>query len=95
VHNPTAIDRQAGRGKPVTQPAEPPVSFATEIRPLFRERDRESMEFAFDLWDIEDVRAYADDILGRLQDGTMPCDTTWSREQVALFVRWIETGKED
>jgi len=26
-------------------------SFARDIRPLFREDDRESMKFAFDLWD--------------------------------------------
>ncbi len=26
-------------------------SFARDIKPLFRERDREAMDFAFDLWD--------------------------------------------
>jgi len=26
-------------------------SFARDIQPLFRESDRASMEFAFDLWD--------------------------------------------
>ncbi|HEX9134585.1 MAG TPA: hypothetical protein VF844_20030 [Ktedonobacteraceae bacterium] len=30
-------------------------SFARDIRPLFRESDRESMVFAFDLWDYNDV----------------------------------------
>ena len=71
------------------------VSFATDIRPLFRETDRDSMEFAFDLWDVDDVRSNADAILRRLRDGTMPCDVDWSPDQIELFSRWIATGKHD
>src|SRR5436305_15301647 len=47
-------------------------SFARDIRPLFREDDRESMEFAFDLWNYQDVCEHAEDILERLTDGSMP-----------------------
>jgi hypothetical protein len=71
------------------------VSFAAQIKPLFRAKDRESMTFAFDLWDIDDVRSNADAILGRLRQGTMPCDVRWSSGQVELFERWISTGKSD
>jgi hypothetical protein len=53
------------------------------------------MTFAFDLWDIDDVRSNADAILGRLRQGTMPCDGRWSSGQVELFERWIATGKSD
>jgi len=53
------------------------------------------MTFAFDLWDIDDVRSNADAILGRLRQGTMPCDRRWSSGQVELFQRWIATGKSD
>jgi hypothetical protein len=60
---------------------------------MFRERDRRSMEFAFDLWSHDDVSQYADAILGRLQAGTMPCDGAWPRVQVELFQRWTESGK--
>ena len=67
-------------------------SFARDIQPLFRESDREAMEFAFDLWDYDDVRTHAQDILERLSDGTMPCDEEWPEEQVALFRRWVEAG---
>jgi hypothetical protein len=67
-------------------------SFARDIQPLFRESDREAMEFAFDLWDYDDVRTHAQDILERLTDGTMPCDEEWPEEQVALFRRWVEAG---
>jgi hypothetical protein len=67
-------------------------SFAGDIQPLFRESDRESMEFAFDLWDYQDVRTHAEDILERLTEGTMPCDGKWPEEQVAQFRRWVESG---
>ena len=67
-------------------------SFARDIQPLFRESDREAMEFAFDLWDFDDVRTNAQDILERLTDGTMPCDEEWPEEQLAQFRRWIEAG---
>jgi hypothetical protein len=66
--------------------------FARDIRPLFREDDREAMDFAFDLWDYNDVRTHAEDILERLTDGTMPCDGEWPEEQIAQFRRWIEAG---
>ncbi len=69
-----------------------PPSFARDIRPLFRESDRESMDFAFDLWDYHDVSAHAEDILERLTEGTMPCDGEWPEEQVARFRRWVEAG---
>jgi hypothetical protein len=76
-------------------PADRPVSFAEQIKPLFRPRDRESMTFAFDLWDIDDVRSKADAILGRLRQGTMPCDGGWSPDKVDLFGRLIASGKLD
>jgi hypothetical protein len=72
-----------------------PVSFAQHIKPMFRSSDREAMTFAFDLWDVDDVRSNADAILRRLREGTMPCDEEWSSDEVELFGRWIETGKGD
>jgi hypothetical protein len=70
-----------------------PVSFETDVRPLFRERDRSSMEFAFDLWSADDVSQNADAILDRLKAGTMPCDGAWPKAQVDLFERWVASGK--
>ena len=78
-----------------TPEASQPVSFAEHIKPLFRPTDRDSMEFAFDLWDVDDVRSNADAILDRLQDGTMPCDGGWSADDIELFGRWIASGKLD
>jgi hypothetical protein len=69
------------------------ISFEEHIKPLFRERDRESMEFAFDLWSHDDVAGNSDAILERLRDGTMPCDGAWSDEQIDLFQSWVDAGK--
>jgi CDGSH-type Zn-finger protein/truncated hemoglobin YjbI len=70
-----------------------PISFDANVKHLFRERDRTSMRFAFDLWSYDDVSANADAILERLQAGTMPCDGAWPPERVAVFARWVEEGK--
>jgi hypothetical protein len=65
------------------------MSFAETIKPLFRDEDRASMDFAFDLWSYEDVKANADLILERLEDGSMPCDEPWGEDQLAAFRSWI------
>lgn len=70
-----------------------PMHFDEDIKPLFRERDRDSMRFAFDLWSLGDVATHADAILDRLEAGTMPCDGAWPAERVAVFRRWIDAGK--
>jgi hypothetical protein len=71
---------------------EQPISFAQDIKPLFREGDRESMKWAFDLSSYDDVAANSDAILGKLRDGTMPCDGAWPEEQIDLFQRWVDAG---
>ena len=77
----------------MTADAGQPPGFETQIKPMFRPRDRESMERAFDLWSYDDVSQHADAILARLQEGTMPCDGAWPKAQVDLFQRWAEGGK--
>ena len=73
--------------------ADEPLSFDAHIKPLFREQDRASMTFAFDLWSHEDVSRNADAILDRLREGTMPCDGAWPQERVETFERWSSAGK--
>jgi hypothetical protein len=68
------------------------VSFAADIRPLFRPDDAEAMSWAFDLHSYEDVRENAAAIYERLSDGSMPCDEPWPAEQVQLFRNWIDEG---
>jgi hypothetical protein len=70
-------------------------SFETHIRPLFREGDRQSMKWAFDLWSHDDVAQNSAAILERLRDGTMPCDGAWADEQIDVFQQWIAAGTPD
>ena len=67
-------------------------SFAQDIRPLFRDEDRDAMEWAFDLPSYESVRENAAAILDRLEDGSMPCDGEWPSKQVERFRSWISAG---
>ena len=69
------------------------MSFDQDIKPLFREGDRESMKSAFDLWSHDDVARVSDAILARLKDGSMPCDGAWPDARIALFEDWIAAGK--
>jgi hypothetical protein len=48
-----------------SSPSEP-ISYAADIKPLFRERDRNSMLSHFDLWSYGDVSDHAPAILARL-----------------------------
>jgi hypothetical protein len=74
----------------VSDPTAP--TFESDIRPLFRESDRDAMIAAFDLWSFDDVKAHADAILGAVRSGSMPCDTDWPEDQVELLQRWIDGG---
>ena len=90
---PHATTQDDAGGQPAAMPGpgkEP--GFAAHIRGLFRQRDRQSMSFAFDLWSYEDVRTHAQDILHRLRDGSMPCDGAWADDKVMLFRHWVESG---
>ena len=69
------------------------LSFARDIRPLFREKDRDSMMRAFDLFDDTDVAGHADAIVGALRSGKMPCDGAWPASQVHKLQQWVDDGK--
>ena len=81
--------------------ADPPAgdaavpSFERDIRPLFTERDRAAMRWAFDLGEITSVRQHAEAILEQVAAGRMPCDAAWLPESVALFRRWVQAGSPD
>ena len=71
------------------------LSFANDIRPLFRPLDIESMIKVrkLDLSNYNQVSASADAILSRLEAGTMPCDAPWPAHDVESFRQWIRDGK--
>jgi hypothetical protein len=68
------------------------VSFAADVKPFFREKDRTSMLSHFDLWSHDDVSAHAPAILARLEEGEMPCDAAWPSDRVDVFRRWLAQG---
>ena len=70
------------------------VSFANDIRPLFRDSpDIDSMKgYGLDLSSYEDVKAHAGAIYDRLADGSMPCDGRWPEKQIASFKQWMQEG---
>ena len=71
-----------------------PVSFAADIRPLFRDSpDVDSMQgYGLDLSSYEEVRARAAEIYATLADGSMPCDEPWPPQHLALIKRWMDEG---
>ena len=68
------------------------VSYERNIRQMFRDRDIQSMSFAFDLSSFDEVRANAEAIYEKLAAGSMPCDGPWPAEDVGRFRTWIDNG---
>jgi len=70
------------------------LSFANDIRQLFRDTpDVDTMKrMGLDLSSYEDVKAKAASIYAVLEDGRMPCDGPWPKEQLTLFKRWMDQG---
>ena len=93
---PDTPQEQAGASQPSLPLPGPDetVRFEAHIRPLFRERDRTSMRFAFDLWSRDDVQQHATEILQQLRNGTMPCDGAWPQSWTEVFCRWAESDSQ-
>ena len=76
------------------------TSFATDIRPLFTERDIAGMSPAFNLANYDDVKAHARQIYDRIRGiggAVMPPppprgEGPWPRERIELFGRWLAEG---
>jgi hypothetical protein len=67
----------------------PQVGFERDIRPLFREKDAQSMPATFDRSSDNDAKASADKILEKVTDGLMPCDRPRAEDQMARFREWV------
>jgi len=72
------------------------VSFASDIRPLFRDSpDIDTMkEYGLDLSSYEDVKSQSAKIYAAIADGSMPCDGAWPNEHLELFKQWIDSGMQ-
>jgi hypothetical protein len=72
------------------------LSYSKDIRQLFRDDlDVTAMKnFGLDLSSYDEVKAQAENIYSRLEDGSMPCDGAWPKEQIARFRQWIDDGSQ-
>lgn len=70
------------------------LSFASDIRPLFRDSpDVDTMKrIGLDLSSYEVVKEQAQGIYSKLADGGMPCDEPWPEDQVVKFKSWMDDG---
>jgi len=86
LHQPVELKKEVPMGT---------FSFATDIRPLFRDKDVKAMKgIGIDLSSYEDVKNRARDIYARLSAKKMPCDGPWSENNVQKFKEWLEAGME-
>ena len=65
---------------------------ARDMRPPCRGAGVAGVDVGLDPTSVDDVRARAEAILTRVEEGAMPCDAMWPEERVALLRAWIETG---
>jgi succinate dehydrogenase/fumarate reductase cytochrome b subunit len=69
------------------------LSFAAEIRPLFRDKDIKAMKpMGIDLSSYEDVKKHIRDIYARLSAKGMPCDEPWSDGHLQKLKEWMQSG---
>ena len=71
------------------------LSFAADIRPLFRDEDVDCMKpMGIDLDDYAWMRvpANAQSVYSTVSAGSMPPDEPWDAERVSLFKRWMDAG---
>jgi hypothetical protein len=71
------------------------LSYAKDIRPLFREGDiacmkRGGVELAEAAWMC--VPANAHKVYGAVSSGKMPPDAPWPAARVSLYKQWMDEG---
>jgi hypothetical protein len=71
------------------------LSFATDIRPLFRDGDIKCMGSSG--VNLDDpawmcVPANAQNVYGQLSAGAMPPDAPWPPDRISLFKKWMDAG---
>ena len=71
------------------------LSFATDIRPLFRDEDITCMDGSgvhLDDFAWMCVPANAQSVYEQVSTGAMPPDEPWSSDQVSLLKKWMGRG---
>ncbi len=73
------------------------LSFARDIRPLFRTVDIDHMKpHGLDLSSYDDVKRHASAIYDQVSQSRMPPppDTSWPPNRVQVFKTWIDDGMQ-
>ncbi len=69
------------------------LSFAKDIRPMFRQGDIDCMkDYDLDLNDLGNVRMRSADIYRELSNKGMPDDGPWPDADIAKFKQWMDEG---
>jgi len=71
------------------------ISYAADIRPLFRDGDVKCMGKAgvkLDDFAWMCVPANASAVYGAVSAGTMPPDKPWAPDHISLFKAWVDAG---
>jgi hypothetical protein len=71
------------------------LSFATDIRPLFRDEDIQCMGpsgVRLDDLGWMSVPANAQSVYEQVSAGTMPPDEPWPAGHISLFKKWMDAG---
>lgn len=71
------------------------LSFATDIRPLFRDGDIKCMENAGVHLDDPAwmcIPANAQNVYSQVSTGAMPPDAPWPPNRISLFKKWMDAG---
>jgi hypothetical protein len=71
------------------------LSFATDIRPLFRDGDiqcmgRAGVHLDDPAWMC--LPANAQSVYDQVSAGAMPPDVPWSKDHISLFKKWMDAG---
>jgi hypothetical protein len=71
------------------------LSFATDIRPLFRDEDITCMDGSgvhLDDFAWMSIPTNARSVYDQVATGAMPPDEPWSSDHVSLFKKWMDAG---
>ncbi|MGA2108188.1 MAG: hypothetical protein ABSH25_11155 [Syntrophorhabdales bacterium] len=71
------------------------LSFANDIRPLFRDMDVSAMKrYGIDLSSYEHVKKRSRDIYAQLSAKEMPCDGPWEESRQQKLKEWMDSGMQ-
>jgi len=68
------------------------LSFERDIKPLITEAQRDALIWSFDMWDYDNFRQNAFEIVRRIEAGEPPFDTGWTAESLAMVRSWMREG---